>query len=94
MKMQKMRAQECLHFWAPAFFFSELVDPAPLAKGLGMGGAVSTKAALAKAKAARSKMEDAATSGKVCVHSADLLDASVFVGVFALARCCPSLKRA
>ena len=41
----------------------------------GMGGAVSTKAALAKAKAARSKMEDAATSGKVCVHSADLLAA-------------------
>ena len=55
---------------------------------------MSTKAALAKAKAARSKMEDAATSGKVCVHSAHLLAASVFVGVFALARCCPSLKRA
>ena len=66
----------------------------PPAKPLGMGGAVSTKAALAKAKAARSKMEDAATSGKVCVHSAHLLAASVFVGVFALARCCPSLKRA
>ena len=47
----------------------------PLAKPLGMGGAVSTKAALAKAKAARSKMEDAATSGTVCVHSADLLAA-------------------
>ena len=94
MKMQKMRCARVPSFLGSRFFFSELVDPAPLAKGLGMGGAVSTKAALAKAKAARSKMEDAATSGKVCVHSADLLAASVFVGVFALARCCPSLKRA
>lgn len=58
----------------PSFLGSRILTGWP-SPSFGMGGAVSTKAALAKAKAARSKMEDAATSGKVYVHSADLLAA-------------------